>query len=85
MTQETLQRAKELEAQMELLDEDADNCQILIDGSDKLTIFLCFDEGHIKGQMRVPIPKTVLVEALQVIHKGITDQYEKAKQEFESL
>ena len=81
MTQETLQRAKELEAQMQLLAEDADNCQSFIDEPDGQDYFISFGSGHIG----VPIPKTVVVDALKVIHKGITDQYEKAKQEFESL
>ena len=81
MTKETLQRAKELASQMELLAEDADNCQSFIDEPDGQDYFISFGGGN----FRVVIPKTVLVEALQVIHKGITDQYEKMKQEFESL
>lgn len=81
MTQEILQRAKELEAGMKLLAEDADNCQTFIDEPDGQDYFISFGPGN----FRVIIPKTVLVDALKIIHKGITDQYEKVKQEFESL
>lgn len=81
MTKETLQRAKRLAADMELLAEDAENVQAFIDDPEGHEYFVSFDGGN----FRTVIPKAVLTEALKVIRKGIINEYLKLKQEFESL
>ena len=82
MTQETLQRAKVLDADMWRLEEDAQNCQMFIEDTGDHDYFVgC--EGC--DNLKVAIPKAVLTEALKIVHKGITDQHAKLKQEFDSL
>ena len=82
MTQETYQRARVLDAVIWRLEENAQNCQMFVDNNDGHDFFVgC--EGC--DNLKVPIPKTVLAEALKIIHKGITDQLANLKQEFESL
>ena len=65
---------------MHRLDDAADYCQTFIDGdTDRHQFFVTCES------MQVEIPKTVLMDVLTKVLKGITEQYEKLEKEFEAL